>query len=135
MSPGPQHGRGAGVQLSIFCVCEIALPPRLQLLGSGKVSAWEPGGLARSLGTEVDLVPGAQICCINSGDPGLEFASFLCPCISSQRAQVFPSSLFISNLSVPALSGTFHTPKNMGLLVGQIGILERLSVGHFKNEP
>lgn len=82
MSPGPQHGGGAGVQLSVFCVCEIARPPRLQLLGSGKVSAWEPGGLARSLGTEVGLVPGAQIRCVNSSDSGLEFASFLCVLVS-----------------------------------------------------
>lgn len=59
----------------------------------------------------------------------------VCPCISSLRAQLFPSSLFISNLSVPVLSGDLSYYKHMGLLVGQIGILESLSVDHFKNEP
>lgn len=122
-----------GVQLSVFCVCEIALPPRLQLLGAGKVSAWEPGGLARSLGTEVGLVPGAQIRCVNSGDSGLEFASFLCVLASPvYEHKYFPLVYSFQTQVFLHYRGPFHTAKNMGLLVGQIGILERLSVGHFK---
>lgn len=43
-----------------------------------KVSAWEPRGHIRCLGTEVGLLPGAQTCYFNFGDIGLQFASFLC---------------------------------------------------------
>lgn len=112
MFPRPQHGRGAGVQLSVFCVCEIALPPRLQLLGSEKVSAWEPGGHARTLGTEVGLVPGAQICCVNSGDSWLEFASFLCvPASPVYEHKYFPLVYSFQTYVFLRYPGTFHTTK------------------------